>query len=170
MINFLKGNLTTKSPTRLVVDVNGVGFEINITLPCYETIGDVGSEVQVPGIGPKKAQVILSSVTAEVLFRYIIEDDLPGLTSLSGVGKKTAQRLVFDLKDKIKTRAEEVEHTEKPREEFSALEHQKAEALAALISLGFNKNNAQNSVEKVIRIAEKNISLEELIKQALRLL
>jgi len=200
MINFLQGKIVEKSPTKLIIDVNGVGYEVNITLSCYEILGSTGEKATVitylhvredilqlfgfkssserelflqlisaPGIGPKKAQVILSSVSVEHLQKYIIDEDLAALTSLSGVGRKTAQRLILDLKDKIKP-ATLVRELLVPGMELSARERVINEALTALISLGFAKNNAQIAIQKVIQQSEQELTLEELIKQALRLM
>jgi Holliday junction DNA helicase RuvA len=200
MINFLKGTLAEKQPTRVVVDVQGVGYEVQITLHCYKSLGNVGDEIKllthlhvredqmqlfgfssaderelflhlisIPGIGPKKAQAILSSVTVEVFQRYIAEDDLNGLTSLSGVGKKTAQRLLIDLKDRV------MMPTARPVagggfEAISDYDHLINEAEAALQSLGFPRNKARQAIEKILAENDKDIDLEILIKEALRLL
>ncbi len=200
MINFLKGTLAEKQPTRVVVDVHGVGYEVQITLPCYKSLGNVGDEIKllthlhvredqmqlfgfssaeerelflhlisIPGIGPKKAQAILSSVSVEVFQRYIAEDDLNGLTSLSGVGKKTAQRLLIDLKDRVAV------PTTRPLagggfEAISDYDHLISEAEAALQSLGFSRNKARGAIEKILAEKGKEIDLEILIKEALRLL
>ncbi len=198
MINFLQGVIVEKYPTKLIMDVNGVGYEVNITLPCYENIGSIGEKttiitylhvredslqlfgfksaaerelflqlISAPGIGPKKAQVILSSVPVENLQKYILEEDLTALTSVSGIGKKTAQRLLLDLKDKIKPLAITRERFLPPGIELSERERLIDEALTALISLGFTKNNAQIAIQKVVQQSEQELTLEELIKQAL---
>ncbi len=199
MINYLNGILIHKSPTNLIIDVHGVGFEVNITLSCFESLGDVGTQEKVmtylyvredvlqlygfkskeeydlflnlisaPGIGPKKAQLILSSVNAILFKKYILEEDSSALTSISGIGKKTAQRLIVDLKDKIETGSSEL--VDFGGEESASVVYLKQEAIAALGSLGFNKNSAQVAVEKVMQKSGRNISLEELIKQALQYL
>jgi Holliday junction DNA helicase RuvA len=199
MINYLQGILVHKSPTKLVVDVNGIAFEVNITLPCYESLGEIGQKSKVitylhvredilqlygfktnserefflhlisaPGIGPKNAQVILSSVAASQLQRYILEENLTALTSLSGVGKKTAQRLILDLKDKVVSIVDDVDRLPGKREDLTTIDNLINEAVAALTSLGFNKNSAQMVVVKVVQRNNQDISLEELIKQALQ--
>jgi len=201
MINFLQGVIVEKSPTKLIIDVNGIGYEVNITLPCYEHLGSVGEKTTIitylhvredilqlfgfksiderelflqlitaPGIGPRKAQVILSSVSVEYLQQYIIEEDLSALTSLSGVGKKTAQRLILDLKDKVKTSAKIRDQLPTSGMELSERERIIDEAVTALISLGFAKNNAQTAIYKVVQQSKQQLILEELIKQALRLM
>lgn len=201
MISFLQGVILEKSPTKLLIDVNGIGYDVNITLPCYESLAAIGEKtaiitylyvredllqlygfksafereiflhlISTPGIGPRKAQVILSSVSAEHLQQFIVEENLDALTSLSGVGKKTAQRLILDLKDKLKPLPFS---SEKPLpSEFAAsgVKRLMDEALGALVSLGFNKTNAQNAIQKVIQQVGKDLTVEELIKNALRLL
>lgn len=200
MINSLQGTIVEKTPTKLSIEVNGVGYEVNITLPCYECLGSVGDKAKVltylhvrednlqlfgfesnnerelflqlistPGIGPKKAQVILSSVSVEYLQRYIIEEDLAAMTSLSGVGKKTAQRLILDLKDKVKPPT--IPRAKLPSSGIELAEKERIlnEALTALVSLGFTKNNAQLALQKAKQQSEQELTLEELIKQALRL-
>lgn len=201
MIYFLQGIIVEKSPTKLIIEVNGVGYEVNITLPCYESLGSIGEKTTVitylhvredilqlfgfkstserdlflqlisaPGIGPKKAQVILSSVSVEHLQKYILEEDLVSLTSLSGVGKKTAQRLILDLKDKIKPSTEIDDRSAVPGVELSEKERVFDEAMNALVSLGFAKNNAQLAIQKILQHSEKDLTVEELIKQALRVI
>ena len=199
MISYLQGILVHKSPTKLVIDVNGIAFEVHINLPCYESLEEIGKKIKVitylhvredvlqlygfktnserelflhlisaPGIGPKKAQVILSSVTAAQLQKYIVQENLSALTSLSGVGKKTAQRLIVDLKDKVVSIGEDFDRIPSKGEELPAIDNLIEEAVAALTSLGFNKNSAQMVVLKVVRQRKNEISLEELIKQALQ--
>lgn len=201
MISFLQGTIVEKSPTKLVIDVDGVGYEVNTTLPCYENLGSIGEQATVitylhvredilqlfgfksanerelflqlistPGIGPRKAQVILSSVAAEHLQKYIIEEDLAALTSLSGVGRKTAQRLILDLKDKVKPATIGQDKLPAPGIYISEQTRKLDEALSALVSLGFAKNNAQLAIQKAIQQSEPELSLEQLIKQALRLM
>jgi len=201
MICFLQGVIVEKSPTKLMVEVNGVGYEVNITLPCYESLGSIGEKATVitylhvredilqlfgfkstsernlflqlisaPGIGPKKAQVILSSVSVEHLQKYIIEEDLASLTSLSGVGKKTAQRLILDLKDKIKLLPGISDRLAVPGVELPEKERVFDEALTALVSLGFAKNNAQLAIQKILQQGKEELIVEDLIKQALRVI
>lgn len=200
MIYFLQGVIIEKNPTKVIMEVQGVGYEVNITLPCYENLPDAGNAtklitylhvredilqlfgftskaerelflqlISAPGIGPKKAQAILSSVSVELLQKYIIEEDLPGLTSLSGVGKKTAQRLILDLKDKV-SMISDTGTSVFPERKITEQDRLKDDALLALTSLGFNKNSAQTAIEKVMQRADEKIALEEIIKQALRLL
>jgi len=126
--------------------------------------------ISTPGIGPRKAQVILSSVSVEHLQKYIIEEDVVALTSLSGVGRKTAQRLILDLKDKVKSAPMAEGKSPSPEADWSDRTRRVDEAISALISLGFTKNNAQLAIQKAIQQWGPEVSLEELLKQALRLM
>jgi Holliday junction DNA helicase RuvA len=201
MISFLQGVILEKSPTKLLIDVNGIGYDVNITLPCYESLSAIGEKtviitylhvredilqlygfkssfereiflhlISTPGIGPRKAQVILSSVSAENLQQFIAEENLNALTSLSGVGKKTAQRLILDLKDKLKPFSFVSEQPLPSEIAPSDMKKLMDEALGALVSLGFNKTNAQSAIQKVIQQVGKDITVEELLKNALRIL
>ncbi|MDZ7264540.1 MAG: Holliday junction branch migration protein RuvA [candidate division KSB1 bacterium] len=200
MISYLRGYIAEKQPTRLILDVNGVGYELNITVPFYEKVGAIGDQVMVltylhvredilqlygfqsaferelflqlltiPGIGPRKAQIILSSVSAENLQRFILEEDLGALTAISGVGKKTGQRLIVDLKDKLKP-VPLVSPSVPVSEMVPSTKVLIEEASKALVSLGFSKNNATVAIQRIIEQQGASITLEELIKQALRAL
>lgn len=201
MISLLQGIIREKSPTKLLIDVNGIGYDVNITLPCYESLAEIGDRITIltylyvredalqlygfksaheremffqlistPGIGPRKAQVILSSVSAENLQQFILEDNLDALTSLSGVGKKTAQRLILDLKDKLKPLSVTGEKAFPVAIAASAAKKLMDESLSALISLGFNKTSAQAAIQKAMQQSGAEITVEELIKNALRVL
>jgi Holliday junction DNA helicase RuvA len=197
MIASLTGILKYKSPTEILIDVHGVGYTVSIPLSTYEKLGDVGSSISlltyfhvredamqlfgffsdeerrlfkllisVSGIGPKIAQSILSGMNVEELKLYLISGNIIALTAIPGVGKKTAERLILELRDKVgKTIAES--------EPISALgmasAAMRAEALQALTSLGYNLQIAEKSIRLVLKETEgSNISLEELIKRALR--
>ncbi|MCI0495520.1 helix-hairpin-helix domain-containing protein, partial [candidate division KSB1 bacterium] len=107
---------------------------------------------------------------AEYLQQFIVEENLTALTSLSGVGKKTAQRLILDLKDKLLPLSLTSEKPLPFEIATSEIKRLMDESLSALISLGFNKTNAQTAIQKVIQQVGKEITVEELIKNALRLL
>jgi len=188
MITYIEGKLVEKTPTKLIIDVNGVGFAVNIPLSTYERIGSVGDSIKistylyvredvlelygfaseeerelflklisVPGVGPKLAQGVLSGISIQEFKRSVLNDDYLALTSVSGIGRKTAQRLVVDLKDKLE--AEPITTTR---------EGTAKEAILALVSLGYKRSTAKNAVEKVLREERGSLSVEELIKKALR--
>jgi len=189
MIGSLKGRISEKKPTRILLDVNGIGFQVNISLQTFDHIPDRGEEaiihtylylrenalelygfynetekemfellISVSGIGPRLAQSILSGITAEELSTALRNSDLNRLIRIHGIGRKTGEKLIFDLKDKIISAGSEF---------TSGKEYQvKNDALNALVNLGFNLKTAEKTILSII---EKNpeISVEELIKNAL---
>ena len=196
MITYLHGSLSKKSPTEIVVDVGGVGYSVNISLSTYEQLPEVNSEIHilthhhiredaqllygfiseneremfklligVSGIGPRMAQTILSGIRPDELIRTISLGAISTLTSIPGVGKKTAERLIVELKDKVA----KLEGTEKIFDLPTSSSSIRNEALTALISLGFTREKAEQSLRNVLNeLNGKTISVEELIKKALQ--
>jgi len=192
MISYLEGRLKVKSPTQIVLEVNGVGYLIRIPLSTYENLGQIGEKVRVfthlhlrqdaiqlygffteeerslfesliniSGIGPRLAQGILSGIEVGDFQRYVARGDVDSLVTIPRVGRKTAQRLVVELKEKFGGG----EWKEKPPEERGGPEE---EALLALLSLGYKREPARRAVEKVLTKAEGPLPVEELIREALR--
>lgn len=196
MITYLHGILAKKSPTEIIVDVHGVGYSVNISLSTYEQLPEAEREVHiltyhhiredaqllygfindseremfkllisVSGIGPKMAQTILSGVRPEELIRTISHNALSALTAIPGIGKKTAERMIVELKDKVA----KIEGTEKIIDLPTSSSSIRNEALTALLSLGFTREKAEQSLRNVLNEANgKSISVEELIKRALQ--
>jgi Holliday junction DNA helicase RuvA len=196
MISYLKGILTKKSPTEIIIDVGGVGYSVNISLSTYEQLSEINSEVfilthhhiredaqvlygfsgenerdifrmliGVSGIGPKMAQTILSGIRPDELIRTISAGAISSLTAVPGVGKKTAERLILELKDKVG----KIEGSDKIIDLPNTSSSIRAEALTALVSLGFSRDKAEQSLRGVLNNAGiKNLSVEELIKRALQ--
>jgi Holliday junction DNA helicase RuvA len=196
MISYLKGILAKKSPTEIIVDVVGVGYSVNISLSTYEQLPELNSEVLilthhhiredaqllygfssdteremfrmligVSGIGPKMAQTILSGIRPDELVRTISLSAISSLTAIPGVGKKTAERMVLELKDKVA----KMEGSEKIIDLPNSGASIRTEALTALISLGFSREKAEQSLRGVLHETNgKTISVEELIKRALQ--
>jgi Holliday junction DNA helicase RuvA len=197
MIGSLTGILKIKSPTEVLLDVNGVGYTVIIPLSTFEKLGELGTRItllthlhvredamqlygfgteqernlfrlmiSVSGIGPKIAQGILSGISVTDLQQYIAKSNLSALTAIPGVGKKTAERLVVELRDKvgkIAATAENLPASEDRRE-------MREEALLALTSLGYNRPVAEKALRLVLVEANgKELSLQDLIKKALRL-
>jgi holliday junction DNA helicase RuvA len=196
MFNHLKGILHHKSPTEIVVDVNGVGYAVSIPLSTFEKLGDVGSPVlvlthlhvredilqlfgfateperdmfrlllSVSGIGPKIAQGILSGAQPKELQSLIAQGNVGALTAIPGIGKKTAERLIVELRDRIakiglaQARGEIPEGGESIR----------AEALMALISLGYNRLAAEKAIRSALNeLTAKDLTIQELLKHALK--
>lgn len=195
MIAYLHGNITEKSPTRILIDVQGVGYDVWIPVSSYDRLPKVGEEakiythlhvredahllfgfatpeekelflllISVSGIGPKSAIGIISSVQPKDFRQAVLTENLAMITSLPGVGKKTAQRLVIELKEKIAR-----QFTTEPVSTVTAAPDLTEEAVMALVSLGYGKAIAEKAVARALREpADKTLSLQELIKLALR--
>jgi Holliday junction DNA helicase RuvA len=120
--------------------------------------------ISVSGVGTNTARLILSSLTTAEVVSAISNGDISTFRKVKGIGEKTAQRIIIDLKDKISKMPQS--------KEFFLPQNNtlRNEALSALIMLGFNKNSAEKAIEKVIKNEGVNFSLEQLIKQALKLL
>ncbi len=191
MIAQLRGRLIEKNPTDLIIDCGGVGYEVKISLQTFAAIGDEESVqiytqmivredaqllygfsiqeekemfnllISVSGIGPNTAMVMLSSLSVEEIAAAISGEDVTTIKGIKGIGAKTAQRLIVDLKDKM-------EKFEFP-EENSTVSHNtnRLDALTALVSLGFDKKKANKAIDKVIK---EEFSVEQIIKEALRIL
>ena len=122
--------------------------------------------ISVNGVGPKVALGILSSISVEDFQRSVLEEDLDVLTHISGVGKKIAQRLIVELKEKLTKVDLRVEKGVEVREKIGVSVED--EAVFALVSLGYNKFDAKKAVEKANLEAEESLPIEELIKRALK--
>lgn len=196
MICQLQGILAEKTPTKVTVDVNGVGYEVFVPISTYERLNEIGEKtklltylnvredalqlfgfytqkekwmfsnlISVSGIGPKLALSILSGCPVENLREFIVTANIEGLTRLPGVGKKTAQRMVTELMDKLGGEIKDAAAPYLGRTPEVAGKHE--EALSALVSLGYNKSSGQKVLDSVLQ-SEPDITLESLIKKALQ--
>lgn len=193
MIAYLKGEFTHKTPASVVVDVNGVGYDVQISLNTFSKIQHLDKGVlhtslliredahilfgffdlaekemflhllSVSGIGASTARVMLSYMKPDELAKAIIQADARTLEGIKGIGKKTAERMILELKDKLAKHP--VESNISPMKN-NTLHH---DALNALMALGINRQAASQALDKVMA-AESNLSVEELIKKALRTL
>lgn len=192
MIAYLKGKFTSKNPSNVIIDVNGVGYEVHISLNTYSTIlsleegllfthllikedahllygfADVKEKdiflalISVSGIGANTARLILSYMKPDEIVAAIVRGDSKSLEKIKGIGKKTAERAILELKDKIgKQSTAGISIT---IEQGSNI---KQDALEALQALGINRAMADQAVTKALH-AEPDIQLEELIKKALK--
>lgn len=191
MITHLRGKLVEKNPTYAIIECNGVGYFLNISLNTYSKISDneavmlythlsiredahtlfgfaekVEREIfklliSVSGVGPSIARTMLSSMTAEQIQQAIASEDVAVIQSVKGIGAKTAQRVIVDLKDKILATYQISE------EEIKAVSSIKEEALAALEVLGYTRKQVDKTIQGIIQ-ENPNIDLEGIIKQALK--
>lgn len=192
MYAYITGKIIEKSPTCVVLDNNGIGYDINITLNTFTAIGEKETVklyiheqiledarnlfgfftakerdifemlITVSGVGCNTARLILSSLTVSELCNAIGNDDSRTIQSVKGIGTKTAQRITIDLKDKLKKFDYEVENVSSENNTI------KKETLSALAVLGFNKTAAEKVIDKLMKEGEQ--SVENLIKEALKLL
>ena len=195
MITYLKGKLAFKDPTHLVVDVNGVGYEVKISLTTYSHVKErediliqtylhikedahtlygfyEQSEkkrfldlLSINGVGPSTALMILSSLDAKELQAAIVQEDVKTIQGVKGIGGKTAQRIILELKDKMKKEGLLDKSFEiQPKIDNTV----RSEALSALTTLGISKSIAEKTVDKILKEYGEGIKLEELIKLALK--
>jgi holliday junction DNA helicase RuvA len=192
MYAYLQGKFTYKSPALVYVDVNGIGFEVHISLNTYSHIqnqeeGRLFTHLQVKedghvlygffdkgekdmfllligisGVGAATARMMLSSLKPEELSRAILQSNVKLLESVKGIGKKTAERLVLELKDKMGKQSPDAGlsvHTGNSLEQ---------DALNALTALGISRLQAEQSIQKIILAEPSVLKLEDLIKKALK--
>ncbi|MEY3560817.1 MAG: hypothetical protein RL512_19 [Bacteroidota bacterium] len=191
MISFLRGHFIEKTPTHVWVDVNGVGYEVHISLNTYSKIqqkeegllytilliredahllygfGDLSERdlfqqlISVSGVGASTARVMFSYLKPEELIQAIVQGNVKALESIKGIGKKTAERLVLELKDKLSKIA--------PVSNNSPLINNslQQDALNALTALGIPKQAASMAIEKTLK-ANPEMGVEDLVKMALR--
>lgn len=190
MIGYLHGKIISKKPTKLLIDVNGVGYIVNISISTFEKISDKDEVslftylsvreaamdlfgfyslaekdmfellISVSGIGPKSAQSILSGIQIENLKDALKSGNISRLISTPGIGRKTAERMVIELRDKVESLAESIDGVS-----FGA-STVRGDAITALINLGYNQKVAERMV-RAITDKSPNISIEDLIKEAL---
>lgn len=196
MIAYIRGKFVEKTPANVVVEtVGGVAYNVNISLATFSQIKNVESGVlythyvvkedgqilygfseeeertlfrlliSVNGVGGNTARLILSSLSVGELMNAIATENVNLIKSVKGIGLKTAQRIILDLKDKMTKTAIE------PNDKISvSYNNNKFESLSALVSLGFAKNSVEAVLDKIIKAEGYNLSVEDMIKKALKLL
>jgi Holliday junction DNA helicase RuvA len=192
MIAFVKGIFAVKTPARIVVDVNGVGYDLNISLNTYSAISNKESGqlftylhitenahtlygfaeliekelfmqlISVSGVGASTARMMLSGMRPDEITKAIVQGNTKQLESIKGIGKKSAERLIVELRDKLSKQA-----ADSPLPGFN-LQQNDVDAVNALISLGIGRAMAEQAVKKVVQAQPDNHSLEDIIKQALK--
>lgn len=192
MIGYLTGKIISKKPTQILLDVNGVGYVVNITIPTFENLSKGDSEfvslftylnvrddalilfgfsnlaekemfellISVNGIGPKLAQSILSGIQIEDLKEALKNADLSRIVAIPGIGRKTAQRLLIELRDKADSIGDNIS-------EIGGVSYNlKMDAIVALTQLGYNQKTAEKTVRQILE-NNQDITLENLIKESL---
>ena len=192
MYAYLEGKFTYKSPAQVYVDVNGIGFEVNISLNTYSAIqslekGRLYTHLQVKedghvlfgfsereekemflllisvsGVGAATARMMLSSLKSEEVRMAILSSNVKLLESVKGIGKKSAERLVLELKDKV---GKQLSGADLSIPVHNTLEQ---DAFTALTALGISRQQAELSIQKIIRAEPPVSNLEDLIKKALK--
>jgi Holliday junction DNA helicase RuvA len=199
MIARLSGILIQKSVSQCVVDVHGTGYRVIVPLSTFYELPEAGCNVvlqihthvredaislygfytdeerevfklmiSVGGIGPKLAVNILSGISAGEWIRAIAAEDLKRLTGIPGIGRKTAERMILELKDKAVNLGRDVA----PVEDVAVRtgEQAREDALSALVNLGYKGSSARDAVEQIMKEAPESLSLDRILKKALRLL
>ncbi len=204
VIGHLRGRILEKQPPWLLLDVNGVGYEVEASMNTFYKLPELGAEVglhthfvvredaqllygfadqqekllfraliKANGVGPKLALAILSGISAEEFIRTVHNEDTTALVRVPGVGKKTAERLIVEMKDRLNqlqlpTLMElELSSGNLPAVETVATDH-RAEAESALIALGYKPQQATRAIEQATQVVGEAAVTEDLIRQALK--
>jgi Holliday junction DNA helicase RuvA len=194
MIAQLTGIFLQKTPTRVVIDVQGVGYDVNISLNTYGAISTLASGtlfthlkvsedaftlygfyemaekeiflklISVSGVGAATARLMVSSLKPAEIQQAITTGNVKLLESIKGIGKKTAERIALELRDKLATLS--------PGGVGSAMQHNtpEAEALEGLLALGIGKVIAEQAIKKALATGQGDQSIENIIKQAFKFL
>lgn len=196
MIEYIRGEIVELTPTRMIMECAGIGYELNISLNTYSAYhGKVTGKIyvyeiiredahllfgfaekterelflmltSVSGVGPNTARMILSSLPPAELIQTIASKNEAALTGVKGIGQKTAQRILVDLKNKVKPIEGVIGSSASP---ISANEAVAEEAVAALVMLGFQKAASQKAVSSILK-SSPALAVEQVIKTALRML
>jgi Holliday junction DNA helicase RuvA len=195
MIALLRGTLLEKSPSKLIVDVSGVGYEVIVPLSTFYALGDAGAEVtlrththvredvlalygfvskleqdlferliSINGVGPKLALSVLSGIEPAELIRAIRLQDVARLTAIPGVGKKTAERIGLELKDRLPATLQASGPAAAATAPADVL---RDDLLSALVNLGYQRATAEKALEKVLK-AQPDARFEDALKDVLR--
>lgn len=190
MISHINGKLVEKTPTYVIIDCNGIGYKLHISLQTYSSIHQENCKllthlsikedshtlygffteeerelfrqlISVSGVGPSTARIILSTYSADEIVHYIISADVGSIQNVKGIGGKTAQRIIIDLKDKVGKGKEKTDLL------FTQDNTIKEEALSALLALGFTKKVAEMKIDKVIKVSNTDLTVEDLVRKSL---
>ncbi len=195
MIGYLSGEITIVDPTLIIVDVGGIGYELKISLNTYSKLKNSQREkvytylhikedahtlygfynpeekslfiklISISGVGPSTAILMLSSMGVTEIQESIASEDVATIKRVKGIGTKTAERIVLELKDKIRKEIGEERIIDIVPDSMNVI---REEALIALVTLGIQKSMAEKSINTILKKADKDVTLEEVIKLALK--
>lgn len=196
MIGHITGKVISKKPTQIIVDVNGVGYLINISLNTFDRLSNIGEVISlhtylnvkedalnlfgfftvaekemfellisISGVGPKLAQGILSGIQIDELKEALRTGNLSRIVAIPGVGRKTGERLIIELREKVDKISEDQDSSGIPAGKFTI----KDDAVAALTGLGYNQKAADRIIRNILE-SNPDLSIEDLIKEALVLM
>ncbi len=193
MIAFVRGNFAVKTPARVVVDVNGVGYELQVSLNTYSAISNKESGqlftylhitenaqtlfgfaewaekemflhlISVSGVGAATARMMLSGMRPDEIARAIVQGNTRQLEGIKGIGKKSAERLIVELRDKLGKLS-----LDPATPQMAGFQSVDADAVNALVALGIGKAVAEQAVKKTLAAKTEDLSLEDIIKHALK--
>ena len=195
MIAFLRGRVLDKHPNKLIVDVQGVGYEVHVPLSTYYEVGDEGSDVSlrvhthvredtlqlygfltsleqqvferligISGIGPRLAIGVLSGIDPRELIGAVQRADVARLTSIPGIGKKTAERIVLELKDRLQALAAPPEAAAAAATPTDRL---RDDLVSALVNLGYHRPQAEKTVESTLK-SGNDLEFEQALRRVLK--
>lgn len=195
MIAYIEGKITHKEPAYVVVEAGGIGYEVRISLNTYEALKEIEQTkllthlhikedahtlygftnaaerklfldlIGISGVGPSTGMVILSSMPSEDIKSAIVNGDVATLQRVKGIGAKTAQRIILELRDRLAKESDEVITSDYVGQDANTATK---EALSALITLGINKAAAEKSIIAIVKKHGRQITVEEIIKLALK--
>ena len=196
MIAFLRGKVLDKHPNKLIVDVHGVGYEVQVPLSTFYEVGDEGDDVSlrvhthvredalqlygfvtaleqqvferligISGIGPKLAIAVLSGIDPRELLGAVQRSDVARLTRIPGVGKKTAERIVLELKDRMQQFAGLA--TPDAPEPGAVEDRLREDLVSALVNLGYHRPQAEKTIDSTLQSGGE-LRFEQALKQALK--
>ena len=203
MYDYFKGTLRSKSPVRVVLDVNGVGYEFTVPVSTFQALPDVEAQVSllayfhvtensqqligflseterslfklliaISGIGPKMALSVLSGIGVDQFREAVISGDIDTLTGISGVGRKTAERLIIELREKIVL----LQGQELPLDRKGGVQKKMSledDSITALMVLGYKRVEAGQAVKKVFQTSgkkQKELAVEDVVRESFKYL
>ena len=199
MIEYIKGKVVSLNPAYVIIETGGIGYFINISLNTYTGLEGQNEAklfiyeiiredahllfgfstvkersvfeklISVSGVGANTARLILSSLTADQTVYAIINADASAFKAVKGIGKKTAERIIVDLKDKVKTIDIETEIESEGEKTGAVHNRNREDALSALVALGYNRKEAEKALNKVVTSVQDD-DVAELVRETLKIL